>query len=174
MASPKDSDRLPSDPAFKAIYSFPRMIADALRGYAVKPNGPLDPRTIAALDFRTLRKLPAEWVTPGFRKRLGDQAWQVRFRWTQDREDPGGYLLILVEFQSSVDRGMALRMAGYTMQLLAELETTGKVPGGRAVSAGLPDRHPQWAAALDRLYDAARPDSEAEAAGGRRGAPQGC
>ena len=61
------------------------MIADALRGYAVKPNGPLDPRTIAALDFRTLRKLPAEWVTPGFRKRLGDQVWQVRFRWTQDR-----------------------------------------------------------------------------------------
>ena len=130
MASPKDSDRLPTDPAFKAIYSFPRMIADALRGYAVKPNGPLDPRTVAALDFRTLRKLPAEWVTPGFRKRLGDQVWQVRFRWAQDREDPGGYLLILVEFQSSVDRGMALRMAGYTMQLLAELETTGRVRVG--------------------------------------------
>ena len=45
-------------------------------------------------------------------------------------EDPGGYLLILVEFQSSVDRGMALRMAGYTMQLLAELETTGRVSVG--------------------------------------------
>ena len=72
MASPKDSDRLPTDPAFKAIYSFPRMIADALRGYAVKPNGPLDPRTVAALDFRTLRKLPAEWVTPDFRRRIGD------------------------------------------------------------------------------------------------------
>ena len=130
MAQPKDSDRLPSDPAFKAMYSFPRMIADALRGYAVKPNGPLDPRTVAALDFRTLRKLPAEWVTPDFRRRIGDQAWQVRFRWAQDREDPGGYLLILVEFQSSVDKGMALRMAGYTTQLLAELETTGKVPVG--------------------------------------------
>ena len=28
----------PHDPAFKAICSHPRMIADALRGYAVKPN----------------------------------------------------------------------------------------------------------------------------------------
>ena len=54
----------------------------------------------------------------------------MRFRWARDWSDPGGYLLILVEFQSSVDKGMALRMAGYTTQLLAELETTGRVSVG--------------------------------------------
>ena len=58
MAQPTHSDRLPHDPAFKAIFSHPRMIADALRGYAVKPNGPLHPRTVAALDFDTLESCP--------------------------------------------------------------------------------------------------------------------
>ena len=51
MAQPEDSNRLPRDPALKAIFSHPRMIADALRGYAVRPRGPLDPRTVAALDY---------------------------------------------------------------------------------------------------------------------------
>ena len=89
MAHPSEH-RLPHDPAFKAICSHPRVIADALRGYAVKPNGPLDPRTVAALNFRTLRKLPAEWVTRDFGRRVGDQVWQVRFRWAQNWSDPSG------------------------------------------------------------------------------------
>ena len=130
MALPANSDRLPHDPAFKAIFSYPRMIADALRGYAARPIGPLDPRIVAALDFRTLQKLPAEWITPGFRRRIGDQAWRVRFRWAQDWSDPGGYLLILVEFQSGRDADMALRMANYALQLYDELETTGQVLAG--------------------------------------------
>ena len=130
MALPANSDRLPHDPAFKAIFSYPRMIADALRGYAARPIGPLDPRMVAALDFRTLQKLPAEWITPGFRRRIGDQAWRVRFRWAQDWSDPGGYLLILVEFQSGRDADMALRMANYALQLYDELETTGQVRAG--------------------------------------------
>ena len=40
MAQTEDSGRLPRDPAFKAIFSHSRMIADALRGYAVKPHQP--------------------------------------------------------------------------------------------------------------------------------------
>ena len=126
MAHPSEH-RLPHDPAFKAICSHPRVIADALRGYAVKPNGPLDPRTVAALNFRTLRKLPAEWVTRDFGRRVGDQVWQVRFRWAQNWSDPSGYLLILLEFQSSVHPDMALRMASYALQLQDALETTGMV-----------------------------------------------
>ena len=130
MAGQDDSGRLPRDSAFKAICSHPRMIADALRGYAVKPNGPLDPRTVAALDFGTLEKLPAEWVREDFHKRLGDQVWRVRFRWARDWSDPGGYLLLLVEFQSRPHSAMALRMAGYAVQLYEELETAGVVRRG--------------------------------------------
>ena len=131
MAHPTDSGPLPHDQAFKAIFSHPRMIADAMRGYAVKPGGPLHPRTVAALDFRTLEKLPTEWITRDFRRRVGDQIWRVRFRWGRDWADPGGYLLILVEFQSGRDADMALRMANYALQLYAELETAGVVRAGR-------------------------------------------
>ena len=132
MAQQDNSERLPHDPAFKAICSHPRMIADALRGYAVKPNGPLDPRTVAALDFCSLQKLPAEWVREDFHKRLGDQVWGVRFRWARDWDDPGGYLLLLVEFQSQQRRNMPLRMAGYAAQLYEELEVLRVVRPGES------------------------------------------
>ena len=131
MAQQDDTNRLPHDPAFKAICSHPRMIADALRGYAVKPHGPLDPRTVAALDFCSLQKLPAEWVREDFHNRLGDQVWRVKFRWARDWDDPGGHLLLLVEFQSQQRRNMPLRMAGYAAQLYEELEVLRVVrPGG--------------------------------------------
>ena len=130
MARPATHRRLPRDPAFKAIFLHPRMIADALRGYAAKPSGPLHPRTVAALDFRTLEKLPTEWIRPDFRRRLGDQAWRVRFRWARDWSAPGGCLLILVEFQSRRHPDMALRMASYAMHLYDELEATGAVRQG--------------------------------------------
>ena len=129
---------LPRDQAFKAILSHPRMIADALRGYAARPIGPLDPRTVGALDFNTLEKLPTEWITRDFRRRLGDQVWRVRFRWARDWSDPGGYLLILVEFQSRRDADMALRFATYALQLYAELETAGVVRAGAPRPSILP------------------------------------
>ena len=133
MARSTDRNRLPQDPAFKAIFTHPRMVADALRFYAVKPNGPLDPRTVAALDFDTLEKLPSEWIRPDFRRRIGDQVWRVRFRWADDWSNPGGYLLILVEFQSRRHPDMALRMASYAVQLYDELEAAASVGAGRAV-----------------------------------------
>ena len=131
MASPTDNTRRPHDQVFKAIFSHPRVIEDALRGYAVRPRGPLHPRTVDALDFRTLGRLPSEWIGEGFRRRQGDQAWRVRFRWARGWTDPGGCLLILVEFQSGPDPDMASRMAGYATALHRELETAGVVrPGG--------------------------------------------
>ena len=125
MARQDTSDPLPRDPAFKRICSHSRMIADALRGYAAKPDGPLDPRTVAALDLRTLEKLPAEWVRPDFRKRLGDQVWRARFRWARNWLDPSGHLLILVEFQSRRHPDMALRMADYAVRTYDELVAAG-------------------------------------------------
>ena len=164
MAHPDNNNRLPHDPAFKAIFSHRRMIADALRGYAVRPNGPLDPRTVAALDFRTLRKLPAEWITRDFRRRLGDQAWQVRFRWARDWSDPGGQLLILAEFQSTVKSDMALRMASYALQLLGELEATG-APRSPIFPLVIHNGSRRWTAptALDGLVVMPKPPAVAAA-----------
>ena len=76
------SDRPPPpahDAAYKAMYRHRQAILD-LRRYLVAPNGPLGHETLAALDFSTLAKLPAEWVTADFRRRHGDQVWRIRFR----------------------------------------------------------------------------------------------
>ena len=61
MAPPDDSAPLPHDPAFKAICSHPRAVDDALRGYAAKPNGPLDPRTVEVLAEGLLSIVPYRW-----------------------------------------------------------------------------------------------------------------
>ena len=61
------------DAAYKDLFSYPRMVEDLLRGFAAK--GWSD-----ALDLSTLRKLPAEFVSEGLRRRQGDGPWRVRFR----------------------------------------------------------------------------------------------
>ena len=123
MTSSNDNQPLTVEADFRALFSHPRMIADLMRGYAVRPKGPLDPRTVAAMDFDTLEKLPAEWIDDDLRRRLGDNAWRVRFRWAQDWTDPNGYLLILVEFRSQPDPDMARCMKDYTQQLYDALRS---------------------------------------------------
>ena len=127
MTSYNDNEQLTGDPAFREIFSHPEMIASAMRGYAVRPTGPLDPRTVDAMDFTTLEKLPAEWIGDDFRRQQGDQVWRVRFRGVQDWTDPNGYLLILVEFRSQPDPDMAQCIADYSRRLYEELQVAGVV-----------------------------------------------
>lgn len=70
------------------------------------------------LDANRLRRLPAEYVARGGRKRVGDIAWAVGVD-----KDPDAEALLVVECQSSTDRRMALRMLVYNgllWQALAE------------------------------------------------------
>ena len=68
-----------------------------------------------SLDFATLEKLPSEFVSEDLRRRSGDGVWRVRFR------DEWLYVLVLLEFQSTVDRHMALRILVYTGLLYQDL-----------------------------------------------------
>ena len=121
MTSCNDNQPLTSEAAFWALFSHPQMIADAMRGYARRPTGPLHPRTVDAMDFATLEKLPAEWIDDDFRRRQGDRIWRVRFRWARDWTDPDDYLLILVEFRSQPDPNIEQCIADYSQQLYEEL-----------------------------------------------------
>ena len=67
-----------------------------------------------ALDFSTLRKMPAEYVSDERLVRRGDTVWEVRL-------DAGRAVLVVVEFQSSEDPRMALRLLAYTALLYQEL-----------------------------------------------------
>ena len=63
-------------------------------------------------DFDTLEPLPASHVGRALERREGDLMWRLRARAAPN----GGwvYVLVLLEFQSGVDRRMALRVLTYT------------------------------------------------------------
>ena len=96
------------DAAYRLLFSHPRMVEDLLRGFAA-------PGWSDSLDFSTLEKLPSELVSDDLRRRSGDGVWRVRFR------DEWLYVLVLLEFQSTVDPHMALRILVYTGLLYQDL-----------------------------------------------------
>ena len=105
-----------SDPAYKLLFSQPRMVEDTLRGYVA-------PHWCDELDFSTLTRMNAEYIGPELYNRIGDMLWRVEFR---EGSPLGGpplangerpYLLVLFEFQSAVDPDMAWRMHEYVYLL---------------------------------------------------------
>ena len=96
------------DPGYKRLFSQPRMVQDLLRGFAARDWSD-------ALDFSTLTPVPASFVSDRLRERHGDLVWRVGFRgeWL--------YLLVLLEFQSTVEPAMAVRVLTYTGLLYEKL-----------------------------------------------------
>ena len=64
--------------------------------------------------------LPASYVSHDLRQRHGDLVWRVRFK-----DDRWLYVVLLLEFQSAVDRSMAVRMLTYTALLYQKLIAEG-------------------------------------------------
>ena len=114
------------DAARKSLFSHPRMVEDLLRGFVAA--GWSD-----ALDLSTLQKLPAEFVSDDLRQRRGDTLWRVRVR-----DGTWIYLVVLLEFQSTVDRYMAVRMLVYTGLLYQGLILRGGPGPGRELPPVLP------------------------------------
>ena len=113
-----------SDPAYKILFSQPRMVEDTLRGYVA-------PDWCDALDFSTLTRMNAEYIGPELCNRIGDMLWRVEF---QDGSPLGGpplanggrpCLLVLFEFQSAVDPDMAWRMHEYVYLLQRHQRSNG-------------------------------------------------
>ena len=93
------------------------MVADLLR--LVVPDWADD------LDHTTLAELSAELFDAEHRRRVGDMVWRVRFREGALANGDRPYLLVLLEFQSTVDRHMAKRMREYTELLRDRLIRNG-------------------------------------------------
>ena len=110
-----------SDPIYKRLYAFVEMVADLLRSVVPKA-------TLEALDLRTLEKVPAEYVGDHFQQRHGDTVWRVR---AGGPDSAWAYVLVLLEFQSSNDATMALRVNEYTVMLYRELLRAKKVEPGQ-------------------------------------------
>ena len=96
------------DAAWKRLFSFPDMPRDLLAGFVPR-------EWVEKLDLRTLEPWPGDLVSDGLRERHADRVWRVR------RRDRQGFVLVTVEFQSRVDRAMAVRVLDYSTLLYQEL-----------------------------------------------------
>ena len=114
-----------SDPLYRKLYSFARMVADLLRAVA--------PEVARQLDFSTLRDLSTEYVGERNQQRRGDKVWRVGL--LERQVD----VLVLLEFQSDKVAGvMPLRMLEYTALLLTELGRKDELGSPGAWPAPLP------------------------------------
>ena len=95
------------DERYRTVFAFPRMVEDLLRGFVARAWAD-------TLDFSTLRKMPAEYVSDERLVRRGDTVWEVCL-------DERRAVRVVVEFQSSEDPRMALRLLAYTALLYQEL-----------------------------------------------------
>ena len=130
-----------NDPAYKQMFSQPRMVQDLLDGFAARGWS-------RALDFASLTPLPASFVSEDLRQRHGDLVWRVRFR-----DERWLYLVLLLEFQATVDRAMAVRMLAYTALLYQKLIGEGVLQEHDALPPVLPiviySGRRRWNAAAD-------------------------
>jgi predicted transposase/invertase (TIGR01784 family) len=96
------------DPSYKQIFSHPQMVRDLLRGF-VKEDWVQD------LDYDSLERVSGQYVSDDLRAREDDIVWRIRQRgqWI--------YIYLLLEFQSSVDPHMAVRLMTYLGLLYRDL-----------------------------------------------------
>ncbi len=106
-------------------------------------------RPIPPFDFSTLTRLSATFVGEHLGQRHADMLWKIQFksgRWV--------YLLVLLEFQSTVDPDMALRMLDYTVRALRAIDRGDRGPDGEyppLLPVVIYNGEPRWKAATDTL-----------------------
>ena len=89
------------DHGYKLLFSHPRMVEDLVRGFV--PGG-----WVEELDFGSLERVAASYVGEELEGRASDLVWRLR-----RRGEGWIYVYLLIEFQSTVDRFMALRVLIY-------------------------------------------------------------
>ena len=146
------------DAAHKYVYMLAAVVADLLRLVV--------PEWVDDLDLATLEDVSAEYLDEDHRKRLGDMVWKVRFRDGELANGEKPYVLVLVEFQSGVDRDMAGRIREYTGMLLDRLIRNDVVAreGGlpRVLAVVVYNGRERWTAIGEEAHLAPVPSARAE------------
>ncbi|MCF7994745.1 MAG: Rpn family recombination-promoting nuclease/putative transposase [Chromatiaceae bacterium] len=111
------------DTGYKELFSHPEFVQQLIEGFA--------PAEIASLmDFSTLKNHSGNYITPLFEERFEDVVWSVQVHWQGVTERL--FLYLLIEFQSSVDPTMPLRMLHYVAcfyQHMLKTKVTGPAKG---------------------------------------------
>ena len=114
------------DGGYKALFSDPRMVEDLLRGFV--PGS-----WVGRLDFSTLEKVNAHFVSDELLRREDDLIWRVRLGsrgWV--------YIYLMLEFQSAPDPWMALRIVVYMGLFWQDLVRQKVVKAGEKLPPVLP------------------------------------
>ena len=135
---------LPHDAACKLLFSFPAMVRDLLTGFFPR-------EWVEELDLSTLERWPESTVSDDLLQRHRDRVWRVRCR------DRWLYVLVLLEFQSTVDHTMAVRILAYTALLYQDLLRTSADPLPPVLPVVLHHGRERWAAPEDVAGLAAPP-----------------
>ena len=110
------------DSGYHLLFSHPELVEDLFKSFVTEP-------WVDQLDFSTLERVNAKLHAEGLDRRDGDMIYRVLYR-----DGSEVYLYLLLEFQSTPDPWMALRVVVYTSLLLQHLirenrlTPTGKLP----------------------------------------------
>lgn len=129
------------DNGYKLLFSHAEMVADLLRGF-------IHEDWVRELDFSTLEKVGAGYVSDGLRNRESDVVWRLRWGWSERWV----YVYLLLEFQSTVDPFMAVRVMTYLGLLYQDLIRQRLTPSGKlppVLPVVLYNGNAPWGAALD-------------------------
>jgi len=102
------------DSSYKFLFSTPELVRDLIIGF-------IPDEWLHSFDYSTLEKVNASYVSEDLKQREDDIVWKVKVggEWV--------YLYLVIEFQSSVDQYMALRMMVYQGLLYQDLIKRGEV-----------------------------------------------
>ena len=96
------------DSNYKRLFSHKEMVADLISGY-------VDAKLAGTFDLSSLERCNGTYISPDLRERHNDVVWRL------NTTDGTVYVYLLLEFQSTVDPFMAVRLLGYIALLWQDL-----------------------------------------------------
>jgi len=128
------------DHSYKQLFAHGEMVRDLLTGFVRE-------EWVQSLDLASLETVKGSYVTDDFRDREDDIVWRVRWA------DGWCYVYILIEFQSTVDPFMAVRIACYVALLYQDLIARKALTAAGALPPVLPvvlyNGEARWTAPTD-------------------------
>ncbi len=102
------------DKTYKLLFSHPKIIKDLLTGF-------IDEDFVKDVDFDKIQKIGTSYVSDTFKERETDLILKL------DLKGKTAYLFALIEFQSSLDKYIALRVLSYMLLFYEDLISTGQI-----------------------------------------------
>jgi predicted transposase/invertase (TIGR01784 family) len=130
------------DSGYKSLFSHPEIVQALLINF-------LKESWIKDVDFNSLEKVNSSYVSEKYKRRESDLVWRIKFKkqWM--------YLYLLLEFQSTVDHFMGIRLMSYVGLLYQDLIRSQKLTAKDHLPPVLPwivyNGEKQWKAPIQSL-----------------------